>query len=101
MKFRKNMLFTTTAMVLALFMAGCNGSSSTSTATTSTANVSGSAGDGPIVGGTVTVTDANGANVSPVGVTPPVLTDANAHYTFPLPSGTALPLTVTISGGTD
>lgn len=80
--------------VLALISMGC-GSSTTAPAPVATANVVGSAGDGPIVGGTVTVKDATNAVIGTA------TTDANAHYTIAIPAGSALPLTVTITGGVD
>lgn len=79
--------------MVALFISAC-GTSGGGTAA-STATLTGSAGDGPIANGTVTVTDANGVVVATT------TTDANAHYSVAVSSSAALPLTVTISGGTD
>lgn len=83
--------------MVALLMTACGGGGggTTSGTATSTATLTGSAGDGPIVGGTVTVTDANGNTIGTA------TTDANAHYSIKVPSTAALPLTVTITGGTD
>jgi len=66
---------------------------------TGTISVSGSGGDGPVVGGLITVTDANGNSVSTTPTSP--VTDATAHYSFSIPSATPLPITVTLTGGTD
>jgi len=78
-----------------LAMSGC-GSSGTSTSTTT---VGGSAGDGPVKSGTVTVVDANGATVTTTPAT--VTTDSTGHYSFTVPSNTATPLKITVTGGTD
>ncbi|MDQ6951461.1 MAG: hypothetical protein Q9M26_07330, partial [Mariprofundales bacterium] len=79
---------------LGLVVTGCGGGGS-SAASTPTATVGGSAGDGPIVNGTVTVTDASGATIGTA------TTDANAHYSVKVPVTATLPLTVTITGGID
>ncbi len=85
---------------LGLLGAGCGGNGgSSSTANSGTTTVTGSAGDGPIVGGTVTVKDANGVTVKTTPANP--TSDQYANFSFTVPSGTALPLTITVSGGTD
>ncbi len=90
--------FSFTAMVVAamLVVSGCGSSTGTSTSTTT---VGGSAGDGPVSGGTVTVVDANGATVTTDPAT--VTTDSTGHYSFTVPSDTATPLKITVAGGTD
>ncbi|MDQ6954766.1 MAG: hypothetical protein Q9M20_04915, partial [Mariprofundaceae bacterium] len=61
--------------------------------------VSGSAGDGPVKNGKVSVLDANGSNVITTPANPS--TGLNAQFNFTVPSGTALPLTITVTGGVD
>jgi hypothetical protein len=57
--------------------------------------LSGSIGDGPVVGATVTVLDSRGASVvAGVG-------DSLAGYRITVPAGTSFPITVTAAGGTD
>jgi len=72
-------------------LASCGGGGGA--AAVATGNVGGSAGDGPLVGTTVTITDANGAVVGTAK------TDANAHYNIAVPLTAAVPLTITF--GTD
>jgi len=87
--------------LIALFVAvaglsACGGGSTAASSTT----IGGSAGDGPITGGAITVTDANSKAVTTTPASPK--TDANtAHFSFTIPSGTATPVTITITGGTD
>jgi len=88
------------ACALTLMVSACGGSSGTTATTTTTATISGSAGDGPIVNGTVTVVDANGNNAIAGGATS-VTTDANAHYSVSILTSAVLPLTLTITGGID
>ncbi|MEQ8858056.1 MAG: hypothetical protein RIC56_05365 [Pseudomonadales bacterium] len=57
--------------------------------------VSGSVGDGPVVGADVVVTDAAG------GIVERGASDGRADYRLTLPSGTLLPVRVTAAGGTD
>ncbi len=57
--------------------------------------LSGSIGDGPVTGATVTVHDAHDQSVV-AGVS-----DTTAGYQITVPAGTAFPITVTASGGTD
>jgi hypothetical protein len=85
------------ALALAAGLASC-GSSGT-TAVTAATTVVGSAGDGPVTGGTVTVRDANGNVVTTTPAAP--TTGANAQFSFTVPPGTPLPLTITVTGGTD
>ena len=64
-----------------------------------TTTITGSAGDGPITGGIISVTDGNGNAVVTTPATPH--TDNTAHYSFTILSSTKPPLTVTIKGGID
>lgn len=88
-------LFLASLIGLCLSLSACGGGGGSSSATASTATIGGSAGDGPIVGGTVTVTDDHGALIAST------TTDANAHYSISVPSTAATPLTITVTGGTD
>ncbi|MDQ6963563.1 MAG: hypothetical protein Q9M13_01435, partial [Mariprofundales bacterium] len=84
-------------------------SSSTTTTTTTTTGsttVTGSVGDGPVSGATLTFTDANGAllNVTDnsAGTTgSSAKSTATASYSVTLPASTVYPVTVTATGGTD
>ena len=58
-------------------------------------DVSGSIGDGPIVGADISVIDARG-NVVATGTS-----DGSARYSLAIPGDTALPITVRATGGTD
>jgi len=82
-------------------MAACSSSSNTApVAGVVSTTVSGSAGDGPVVNGAVTVVDANGNAVTTTPANP--LTDPyTAKFTFTVPSGTVTPLVITVSGGRD
>jgi len=82
-------------VMVAVGLSACGGGGTIEPATT----VSGSAGDGPITGGTITVTDANGNVVTTNPVAP--TSDSNARFSFTVPSGTVTPVTITVSGGTD
>ncbi len=86
---------------LTISLVSCGGGSDVVPVTTAPAatTVTGSAGDGPVTGGAVTVTDANGAAVITTPANP--TTGTNAKFNFTVPSGTALPLTITVAGGTD
>ncbi|NKB99792.1 MAG: hypothetical protein GKR90_15030 [Pseudomonadales bacterium] len=61
----------------------------------STYSVSGSIGDGPIVGADIEVRDANGEVVA-TGTS-----DDQAAYAIDIPTNAALPVTVHVTGGTD
>ncbi|MDX8382360.1 MAG: Ig-like domain-containing protein [Ghiorsea sp.] len=61
--------------------------------------ITGSAGDGPIIGGAVSVSDANGKLVTTTPANP--TTDSQAKFNFTVPSLTTTPLTITVTGGTD
>ena len=81
-------------------LAACNGGSGSSPRSQVFRNanpitLSGSIGDGPVTGAAVTVHDANDESVV-AGVS-----DATAGYQITVPAGTAFPITVTASGGTD
>ncbi len=84
-------------------LSGCGGGGGgTSTSTASPASVTtitGSSGDGPVIGASVTVTDANGAAVITNPASP--VTDSTAHFSFTVPSDTPAPVTLSITGGTD
>jgi len=82
---------------IVLFTLACSegGSSGSSNALVDAFNVSGSVGDGPIVGADIEVRDANGDVVATTQ------SDLQARYTIDLPGSTALPITVVASGGTD
>ena len=57
--------------------------------------VSGSVGDGPIVNGTITAVDAEGNTVATA------VSDAEANYSIGIPVDAALPVTLSVTGGTD
>ena len=57
--------------------------------------VSGSVGDGPIVNGTITAVDAGGNTVATA------VSDARANYSIDIPADAALPVTISVTGGTD
>jgi len=80
-------------------LAACGGSGSGTVATTATTIITGSAGDGPVTLGTVTVTDGNNNAVTTVPASPS--TGTNAQFSFTVPSNTPLPLTITVTGGHD
>jgi len=67
--------------------------------TTPITTITGSAGDGPIVGGAVSVRDANSKLVTTTPANP--TTDSQAKFNFTVPSLTTTPLTITVTGGTD
>ncbi len=83
-------------------LASCGSPRGTTTAATTTTGsattLTGSVGDGPVIGATITVTDANGAAVNVGAIT----SSATGKYTISsIPAGTAYPLTVTATGGAD
>jgi len=85
------------AIVTLLFTA-CNSSNSavgTLVPPTATVSISGVGADGPIAGGTVTVTDATGIMVA-TGTT-----NNDGTYNVNVPKTAAIPLDITISGGID
>lgn len=57
--------------------------------------ISGSVGDGPVTGATITVRDANNALVTTTS------SDAQAKFSVQIPANTPFPLTLAASGGTD
>jgi len=67
--------------------------------TTLGTTITGSAGDGPITGAAISVTDGNGAVVTTTPATP--FTDNTAHYNITIPSTTQLPVTITLKNGRD
>lgn len=71
------------------------GSAGSGSVQVDTLAVSGSVGDGPVVGADVVVTDAAG------GIVERGASDGRADYRLTLPSGTLLPVRVTAAGGTD
>jgi len=81
----------------AAFLAGCAGGSEEDSSDSVAVGVSlvGSVGDGPIVGATVTVLDADGNLVRETQ------SDGQASYEVAVPDGVPLPLTVQVSGGID
>ncbi|MDQ6971049.1 MAG: hypothetical protein Q9M30_00220, partial [Mariprofundaceae bacterium] len=93
--YARHAVFVMVFLAAAMGLSACKGSTSVVPVTT----VSGSAGDGPITGGAITVTDANGNAVATSPASP--TTDSAAHFSFTVPSGTATPLTITVAGGTD
>ncbi len=83
---------------LAATLSACSGGSGSSQATvvtSSTTVVSGSVGDGPVVGATLTLTDAAGA------VLQSYRSSDTADYRIELSAGTKLPVLVTATGGID
>lgn len=85
------------ALGLALILSACGGGGgggSDGGATSGPLSLGGSVGDGPVVGATVAVTDANGATIS-------TTSDAFAQYQIEIPAGAAYPLSIVVSGGTD
>ncbi len=96
-----NRLIVCLLLPLVTLLSSCGGGGGSTAASTTGASTSilGSALKGPIVGGNVTVHDANGVLVSTAPANP--VTDSQAKFTFSVPSGTALPLIVTVSGGID
>ena len=82
---------------IVLFTLACadGGSSGSSNALLDAYTVSGSVGDGPIVGADIEIRDANGELVATTQ------SDLQARYTIELPGATELPITVTATGGTD
>ncbi|MDQ6968186.1 MAG: hypothetical protein Q9M14_05840 [Mariprofundaceae bacterium] len=83
------------SLLLGMSLTACGGGATTGAATT----ITGSAGDGPVIGGAVAAIDANGIAVITTPANP--VTDANAQFKFTVPAGTALPLTITVTGGKD
>ncbi len=89
------------SLAFSVLLAACNGGSGSSPQgsqelrNANPLTLSGSIGDGPVTGAAVTVLDANGESVV-AGVS-----DGAAGYRITVPAGTAFPITVTASGGTD
>ncbi|HIE64373.1 MAG: hypothetical protein ABGX83_08965 [Nitrospira sp.] len=84
-------------VITVMALSGCSGDSLPGPGGTTT--ISGSAGDGPSVGGAITVKDGLGALVTTTPVNP--VTDGTAHFSFTVSAGTVTPLIITVSGGTD
>lgn len=94
-------LFIFSALLINLTSCGGSDSSTVPTPlpTVISTTITGSAGDGPVVGGAVSVTDANGASVATIPTNP--TTDSQAKFSFIVPSATPVPLIITVTGGTD
>ena len=78
-----------------IILAACSGSSKQKDVVSDGMVLSGSVGDGPIVGAEIRVFDADGTLVLEG------TSDESAGYRLDIPDGTALPLTITASGGID
>lgn len=78
-----------------LALAACSGSTDTNESDGSLLRLAGSVGDGPVVGATIHVYDADGALLDEV------VSDDAATYRLTLPGDVALPVSVVASGGTD
>ncbi|MCB1686425.1 MAG: hypothetical protein R3E82_01290 [Pseudomonadales bacterium] len=80
-----------------LILAACSGSSSQKESEILSEGLilSGSVGDGPVVGADIRVLDARGSIVAGA------ISDTGARYQLAIPDGTPLPVTVIASGGTD
>ncbi|MFB3107301.1 MAG: hypothetical protein ACE1ZA_20590, partial [Pseudomonadales bacterium] len=85
------------ALMLMGLLAACSGASDITTSDDVSAAlfVSGSVGDGPIVGAAMTVVDASGTVVL-TG-----LGDSTANYQIAVPDDTLMPVTIRANGGTD
>lgn len=83
------------ATVLLVLSACSDSGSSGPVAASSALPVSGSVGDGPVANADLTFEDATGAVI---GTT---TSDANAKYSFEIPAGTLMPVTVRATAGTD
>ncbi|HET6471641.1 MAG TPA: hypothetical protein VFG38_07340, partial [Pseudomonadales bacterium] len=83
------------ALILSACHSGSSESSSQALRNDNPLILSGSVGDGPIAGASVTVLDAGGNSVV-AGVS-----DDAAGYEITVPAGTIFPLTITATGGTD
>ncbi|MDX8394228.1 MAG: Ig-like domain-containing protein [Mariprofundales bacterium] len=107
----RNLFFTLIIMICAMFaLSACGSSGGGGTATTPAVTtpaaptvaqltLSGSVGDGPVVGATITVTDANG---QPIRGAIATSSNAKARYNITqIPANSAFPLTVTSTGGLD
>ncbi len=80
---------------LIFLLAACTGSSKQEVFESEGLVLTGSVGDGPIVGATILVEDAQGNPVFEG------TSDETASYTLQVPDGTPMPVTVRVSGGTD
>ena len=80
---------------LIFLLAACSGSSKQDVIESEGLVLTGSVGDGPIVGATIVVEDVDGNPVFEGS------SDETANYTFDIPDGTHMPVTVRVSGGTD
>ena len=80
---------------LIIILSACSGSSKQNFIESQDLVLSGSVGDGPIVGADIRVEDADGELIFEG------LSDETANYRFDVPDGTRLPVTVRVSGGTD
>ena len=80
---------------LIIILSACSGSSKQNFIESQDLVLTGSVGDGPIVGADIRVEDADGELIFEG------LSDETANYRFDVPDGTRLPVTVRVSGGTD
>lgn len=80
---------------LIFMLAACTGSSKQDVIESEGLVLTGSVGDGPIVGASILVEDADGERVFEG------TSDEAANYTLEIPDGTRLPVIVRVSGGTD
>jgi plastocyanin len=76
-------------------LAACTGSSKQDVVESEGLVLTGSVGDGPIVGAEIRVEDAEGELVFEG------ISDETANYNFEIPDGTLMPVTVRVGGGTD
>lgn len=74
---------------------GTGGSTVQGVSNVSLITISGSVGDGPVTGATITIKDANNAFVTSTS------SNAQAKFTAHIPANTAFPLILTASGGLD
>ena len=92
--------------LLGAVLSACQGSSTSTDTNTTDSNLnssmttavtvlSGSVGDGPIIQSDIKIYDANGKVVAGD------MSDSSANYNVSIPAGTALPLLVEATGGTD
>jgi len=93
--FQKHSILLISIVLFGLSSCGGGNSGSVITANITPLTISGVAADGPIAGGVITVTDANGGLVTTGN------TNADGTYNIAIPSAAAMPLQITISGGTD
>ena len=101
-KFKKKLSVIAISSVLTLGgLAGCDNSGPINGGTPPpTTAIAGKVTDGPINNGLVTFVDANGAVVN-TGAEVRTTTDGTGSYSVDFPESAAVPVTVTITGGTD